>query len=215
MNLKFKSILAASVMAASVTVQAGIVLPADNLIQNGGFEDVDIKTGTWQYYSSKRNSGTDLSWNYGNSAMEIWGTPFLGVVAPEGSQIAELNAHGAGHKQYNFQQSFDTVIGTTYNYGFAYKARRHNSESFFAGIEGISDDTLFNDHTRRDWLYFNSSFVATDTTSTLVFASADRLGDTTGNLLDAVYVTQVSEPGVFGLLSAGMLGLVVGRRKMK
>ncbi len=215
MNLKIKTLLAASVMAASTASQAGIVLPADNLIQNGGFEHIGVRSGSWQYYSNNRNRYTDLGWDYGDSAMEIWGTPFLGVTAPEGRQIAELNAHGAGRTQYTFQQSFETEVGTTYAYGFAYKARRHNSESFFAGIEGISDDTLFDDHTRRDWLYFNSSFIATDTTATIVFASNDRLGDTTGNLLDAVYVTNVSEPGIFALLSAGVAGLFIGRRKIK
>jgi hypothetical protein len=59
------------------------------------------------------------------------------------------------------------------------------------GIVDINASTLFYDPTTNEWSVFSGSFFATSTSSTIAFQSNDNLGDTTGNLIDAAYVTEV------------------------
>jgi hypothetical protein len=210
--LNFKKIIIASSLLASVAAQASIILPADTLLNNGGFESPDIGNNTWEYYTSTHNTAGVAGWSYDGSGMEIWDS-LIGVEAIEGGQHAELNAHGANNQAYSFRQTFDTVIGAEYNYGFAYRARQNTNEEFLAGIVGINATDVFDDHTKSGWSVFSGSFFATDITSTIAFQSNDQIGDTTGNLLDAVYVTKVSEPGTMALLGLGLLGLGFARRK--
>lgn len=208
MNIVKKIILSAALFL-SATVQ-GLELPADTLLTNGGFESSDVNNGSWVYYTNSHNGGVNLGWDYGDSGMEIWDS-LLGVVAIEGEQHAELNAHGANGQPYSFGQTFTTVIGQSYNYGFSYRARNNNNEEFAAGIVDI-DWNIYDTHTTGIWSAFTGSFIATDIQSTISFTSRDSLGDTTGNLLDAVYVTAVPEPGSIALLVFGIAGLVVSRR---
>ena len=57
-----------------------------NLIVNGGFEDNTVAVGNWAYFSSASVNGWD------GDNIEIW-NQMGGVVAPEGTKHAELNAH--------------------------------------------------------------------------------------------------------------------------
>lgn len=212
--MSIKKFLLASSLLFSVAAQASVIIPNETLLNNGGFEAPDIDNNSWEYYTSNHNVTGVPGWSYDGSGMEIWDS-LLGVNAIEGEQHAELNAHGANNQAYSFRQSFATVIGETYDYGFSYRARNNSNESFYAGIMGINDNTLFSDHTTAGWTTVSLSFLATDTTSTIAFTSNDALGDTTGNLLDGVYVTarSVPEPSSVFLLSLGLLGLGLRRRK--
>ena len=211
MRLSSKLILAATLLLQTYFSQALAV----NLLTNGSFESVTFD-GNWTY---KTNQDDVAGWTWSDgSAMEFWNTPFLGVNAVgDGSVIAELNAHG-GNGVYSFYQTFDTVLGQSYDYSFSYRARSDESEQFHLSIFGddLITSTIYDKHITSDWKLAQGSFVATGSTSQIGFWSDDSPGDTTGNLLDDVVVTtSVAEPESLALLGLGLLALGISRRRMK
>ena len=209
MKLKVLTLLATALFSLSSNA---------NLLVNGSFESPDVKDNSWSYFTDDNQVD---GWSFGESSMEIWDTPFLGIDAYDGEQIAELNAHGANSQAYGFYQSFNTVIGQSYNYSFAYIARGNGAQSFTAGIQDDTPNTLtsntfvnnIGDYNASTWSLFNGSFIATSSLSSIFFLSNDNLGDTTGNLLDAVSVTAVPEPGSIMLLGLGLAGLIISRKR--
>lgn len=201
-----KRILSAPVFA----VLSGLLLAASaqaNLIVNGGFEDNTVAAGNWSYFSSSAVNGWD------GSNIEIWNN-FGGVVAPEGNQHAELNAHPYTGGVFSIYQSFATVVGQIYDVSFFYSARESANESFHFSVGTLA--TLINDHTVGTWNQFTGSFVANSNFSTITFTTTDN--STVGNFLDAVVVTtraSVDEASSVVMLAIGMLGLVLVRRKVR
>ncbi|PUA29152.1 MAG: hypothetical protein B0W54_00640 [Cellvibrio sp. 79] len=188
---------------------AGLLLALNaqaNLIVNGGFEDNNVAAGNWAYFPSSSVNGWD------GDNIEIWDS-FGGVVAPEGTQHAELNAHPFDGTVFSIYQSFATVIGQTYDVSFFYSARENNNEqfSFSAGTLAV----LLNDHVVGSWKQYTGSFVATATTSAITFTSYDN--STVGNFLDDVVVTtrtHVDESGALVMMMIGLIGLFCSRRKL-
>ena len=185
-----------------------------SLIKNGGFEDVgtdpaDSRFGsssTWQIYTSIPE--WDASAN-----MEIWTNNFI-VPAYEGKNVFELNGHPGPRIAFSIFQDFATVAGKEYELTFAGRKRDKNSDEAFSVEVGDLLDTVVN----QDWGKWNEyqyTFTATDTLSTLIFTSLDRIGDTTGNLFDDVKVKaiDVSEPASVLIFGAGVAGLMFSRRK--
>jgi hypothetical protein len=201
-----KRILSAPVFA----VLSGLLLAASaqaNLIVNGGFEDNTVAAGNWSYFSSSAVNGWE------GSNLEIWNN-FGGVVAPEGNQHAELNAHPYTGGVFSIYQSFATVVGQIYDVSFFYSARESANESFHFSVGTLA--TLINDHTVGTWNQFTGSFVANSNFSTITFTTTDN--STVGNFLDAVVVTtraSVDEASSLMMLAIGMLGLVLVRRKVR
>lgn len=178
-----------------------------NLIVNGGFEANEVAAGSWSYYSSANVDGWE------GSNIEIWDN-MGGVAAPEGRQIAELNAHPYTGGIFSIYQSFATVVGKAYDVSFYYRARASNNEVFSFSVGGLN--TVFSDHVVGSWKQYANSFVANNAVSTIRFTSADN--STIGNLLDGVVVNakaSVPESSSLGLLAIGMLGLILQRRKIR
>ncbi len=188
---------------------AGLLLAFNaqaNLIVNGGFEDNNVAAGNWAYFPSSSVNG----WEGDN--IEIWDS-FGGVVAPEGTQHAELNAHPFDGTVFSIYQSFATIIGQTYDVSFFYSARESNNEQFYFSAGTLA--ALLNDHVVGSWKQYTGSFVATATTSTITFTSYDN--STVGNFLDDVVVTarsHVDESGALVMFMIGLAGLVCSRRKL-
>jgi hypothetical protein len=202
MKTLFKvTVLSATLAALSATASA-------NLLINGSFENPDVNTGTWGWFTSANVPG----WNGSN--IEIWDN-FSGVSAYEGSQFAELNAHPSNNQPFSIFQSFTTNSGQWYDLSFAYRARSSNSESFKLAIDNM--DWLFADHTTAGWSVFSTSFQASGASSTISFTSVSPLTGTIGNFLDDVKVTthQVAEPATLALLGLGLAGLGFSRRRIK
>lgn len=185
---------------------AGLVFAGSahaNLIVNGSFEDNQVANGGWSYFSAASVNGWE------GSNIEIWHN--MGVTAPDGAQIAELNAHPYTGNIFSIYQNFATVVGQLYDVSFFYRARSSANESFNFSVGSIS--TLVNDHVTNKWNTYSNSFVATSAITELRFTSVDA--STVGNLLDGVVVkSHVPESSSMALFVAGLFGLFVARRKI-
>lgn len=179
-----------------------------NLIENGGFEDPVIDSGTWQYFVSGDVAGWD------GSNIEIW-NDFNGVSAYEGDQFAELNAHPYTGSAFSIFQDLNTVAGQWYELSFAYRARSNDSEAFEVTAADVS--WVINDHTTDNWSVFYNVFQATSGTSRVEFTTLIPDTGTVGNFLDDVVVTAksvaVPAPGTLALLGLGLAGLGISRRR--
>ncbi len=176
-----------------------------NLIVNGGFEDATVTNG-WRYYDSSVVTG----WNGDN--LEIWDN-FGRIGAFEGEKHAELNAHPYDGTAFTIFQSFDTVIGQSYDVSFAYGARKSNKETF--KVEFAGNTVVLSDHTVNNWSVFEQSFKATQTSTTLSFTSIVPGARTVGNFLDAISVetsVDVPEPSMVALFIS-LLAFAGFRRK--
>ncbi|WP_331344366.1 hypothetical protein [Cellvibrio sp. UBA7661] len=199
-----------SVYVRVAGVMAGLLLAVSanaNLIVNGGFEENNVATGNWAYFSSASVNG----WEGDN--IEIW-DHYGGVVAPEGNQHAELNAHPFDGSVFSIYQNFATIIGQTYDVSFFYSARVNSNEQFHFSAGTLA--ALINDHVVGSWKQYTGSFVANSTLSTITFTTYDA--GTLGNFLDGVVVTakaNVIESSPLVMLMIGLIGLVLARRKAR
>lgn len=176
-----------------------------NLIVNGGFEDNNVAAGNWAYFSSASVNGWD------GDNIEIWDN-YGGVIAAEGSQYAELNAHPFDGSVFSIYQSFATVVGQTYDVSFLYRARVNSNEQFSFSAGSLA--AILNDHVTTGWTQYTGSFVASNALSTITFTTYDT--GTLGNFLDNVVVTakaHVVESSPLVMLLIGLTGLVLIRKR--
>lgn len=196
-----RTVVGAAVLAiASFSSQA-------SLIVNGDFEANPINPNSWTWMPSSQVPG----WQGSN--IEIWNS-MNGVQAVTGNHFIELNAHGSNQGAWSIFQSFETLVGQSYELSFYYRARNGSNEQFEVTVADLSQ--TLNDHTNQGWSFFSSSFVATDTSTTLRFTSHNS--GTIGNFLDGVSVVAqqgtatVSAPATLGVFAAGLLALGLLRR---
>lgn len=189
-----------------------------NLITNGSFEDFQgPQNASWFYFNPNDGSG----WEGDN--IEVWTTH--GPESHHGDQHIELNAHPT-NSEYSIFQQFNVVANYNYAVSFFYRARNTNGESFNMQIQfgdpmtAVWHNVDIANTNKTNWTEYTTVFTA-DTTgvASIVFTSLPENNgyDTTGNLLDSVYVTnvgqaRVSTPGALLTFATGGL-LLLARRK--
>jgi uncharacterized protein (TIGR03382 family) len=198
-------------MLKSIAVIAALLAPLAhaNLITNGSFEDNTVSKNNWTWFTSDNVNGWD------GSNIEIWNN-FGGVLAQDGNQFIELNAHGDNQGAWSIYQSFATVVGQRYQLSFAYRARTSANEQFSFSVADLLQS--FNNNDMKDWTVFSGSFVAKSTTSVLTFTSLTS--GTKGNFIDNVSVEGLRTPqlqsvptGPLAPLMALAAGLLWWRRR--
>jgi len=207
---KITGLLCTTMAVCSVATAASA---SDNLVINGGFEDPDVPTGSWDYFDE---SGEVPGWSLiGGSTIEIRDNA-VGT-AYTGSQFAEIDSHNYGSQDpVGFYQHIATEIGKKYKLFFAYGPREQDSANGDNKFK-VSFGDFFEDLDAGDngngWQTFSKTITATEEATKLEF---ELLGnyDTLGANLDAISVTAVPEPlSLLGLAAIGAVGTVSAVRK--
>ena len=203
----FKQLLAGVALALLATTgwAAG-----PNLIINGGFESSTF-SGSLTTFTAGSTGLT--GWTIGQDSVDLINTYW----APSGGSYSlDLSGNYDG----TISQSFATVIGQTYTVSFDMAANPDDANDAVKFMQvGLSQQPVYSfssvghTHSNMGWTTKTFNFVATDTSSTLHFAS---LQDSAGGVaLDNISVTAVPEPETYAMLLAGLglMGAVARRRR--
>lgn len=198
-----------TVKLASLAILLGAAVPANaDLIENGGFEDPEIASGTYALYDMI--PGWYL---VGEGDIEIQnnvaGSPY------EGDQFVELDST----QPSTIGQDVTTVGGQQYTLSFAFAGRPGTNLASdnvmrvtWGGIE------LFNmaapDFT-PNWTVYSFDVTAASALTTLTFGDLSvNAQNSYGVYLDDVrLVRKIPEPATLGLLGLGLLGIGLSRRR--
>ena len=197
-----KKILLASLMFV-LSSQAN----AANIVINGSFENPDIAPGTWDVFSS-----SILGWTTGGAGIEIRDN--VAGTAYEGSQFAELDAHGSNSNS-SISQTLSTAVGKMYELSFAYSPRIRQSENT-NGIDVFWNGGLLNSvsavgSNAHNWIVY--SFLVEGLGNDVLKFAATGIEDTLGGSLDAIKVSAVPIPAAAFLLAPALFGFMGIRRK--
>lgn len=207
-----------ALMVIFLIAGAGSATPAQaNLITNGSFEEGEYTAG---------DSGDFMTLYAGN--MNLTGWQITGSVdwinsywrAYDGSKGIDLNGDYPGG--LTTSQTFNTNPGQVYLVSFAlsgnFEAGRDLKELQVSIIQkGEIVNKTFEfakpdgwSHENMGWVVKSFTFMATDSSATLAFASLEtKQGIASGPVIDAVSVSPVPLPGSVLLLGTGILGLVL------
>jgi len=179
---------------------------AVNLVTNSSFEEPDIPSGRYQFFSSIPG------WNLlpgSRGPIEIQdnvaGSPF------DGAQFVELDSRAVS----GIVQNLNTEIGKTYQLQFAFSPRPRVAQNLlninWGGtlVDSISVNGIGLLNT--NWQVYTYNLVATSTTTSLSFDNFGERSDSLGSYIDAISVTAVTVPeptSVLGILTLGALGTV-------
>ncbi len=153
-------------------------------LENGSFEANELITSHWQAYDASAITGWQTTAR--DNKIEIWYTGFLGVSAPDGRYLAELNAN----QPSALYQDIDSVPGERLTWSFYHRGR--------AGVDtmevriGSPGDTVVQRvfSTGQTWTKYEGLYrVPVGQTVTRFEFAAVRTANgnlTVGNLLDNV-----------------------------
>lgn len=157
-----------------------------NLIQNPSFEE-PIVIKPWRLYFKVPG------WRDGTlgEILEIWDAPSMGLNAPDGNQILELNSTG----QHEIKQDVIVKPNTNYIFSYWHKKRISASESTTVGIDNpdreIAQYLCATDN--FDWNLCQFEFNSEDSYMITVIILPNTVGSM-GNLIDNVSLIEVPGP---------------------
>lgn len=153
-------------------------------IINGGFEEDDLITSGWRPYDSSAIAGWETTAS--DNKIEIWYTGFLGVPAPDGRYLAELNAN----QPSALYQDIDSVPGERLTWSFYHRGR--------SGVDvmelriGSPGGTVVQEQfsTGQEWVKYDGLYEVPEgqTVTRFEFAAVSTANGnlTVGNLLDNI-----------------------------
>lgn len=153
-------------------------------IINGGFEEDDLITSGWRPYDSSAIAGWETTAS--DNKIEIWYTGFLGVNAPDGRYLAELNAN----QPSALYQDIDSVPGERLTWSFYHRGR--------SGVDvmelriGPPGGTVVQEQfsTGQEWVKYDGLYEVPEgqTVTRFEFAAVSTANGnlTVGNLLDNI-----------------------------
>lgn len=170
---------------------------AQNLIDNGSFEDGDYSGGAWETISP---GDTDItSWTVGGAGVD-WHNTIEMRFPNDGDLAVDLNLSGGGLSDTGtVAQSFTTVSGQEYLLSFFLAGPAGGSfpdpRQVRVDVAGVTQtfSTPASPHDALVWERMDLEFTAVDSQTTLTFASVDGTGYW-GPLLDSVSVDEVNAP---------------------
>jgi choice-of-anchor C domain-containing protein len=185
---------------------------------NGSFESVSVVGG-----EPVCAGGASVCIQYDAGAMGIAGwqieagsVDVVGTLwaAADGLRSVDLSGAGAG----TLSQSFDTMVGTTYQVSFQIggnffggNAIKTATASAGGVVLPLSFDNSASTGANMGWQTKSFSFTAQSATTTLRFVSESN--SSAGMALDDVRVTVVPEPQTWALWAAGLALLLAVRRR--
>lgn len=187
------------------------IAQGSSLLLNGSFEqgpppfnnqDIDIVAGSTDITGWLVTAGIDL-------LEDPWDVA-------DGLRAVDLDGRSPGA----IQQTFATDVGQTYLVSFQYSGNPSGSlvtkdarvtAGDFSNI--FAFDTTGQTITNLTWITASFLFTATDTSSTLAFASLSAADSAYGMVIDNVSVSAVPEPATLALLVTGFAVAGLCRRK--
>ncbi len=194
---------------------------AANLVTNGDFEFPDVATDDYDLLVESAVPGwgllrgTDAPTGWGNGQYIEIQDSWNSWHAYSGTQLAELDAGGAGSSIY---QDLATTPGVSYSLSFAFSPRPQQSlADNVLGVmwDGSVVDTLSASGVGlldTSWTYYSYTLTATTSNTRLIFGDAGQ-HDSAGTFLDSVSVSVVPEPISSTLFIVG--GAILGFRRFK
>ena len=190
---------------------------------NGDFETPDTAT----FYNVIYNPGNDIGgWSVvggAGSNVEVFGTGGGAEAAQSGAQWLDLSgSYGTGQ---GVTQTFDTVVGHTYEVTFGIGARTDKTTIVDPTINALAVLGVFqlsNADSTIAWQDFTFDFVAGFATTALGFFNGDAAGSFTGGI-DNVRIADLGAVGATPVPAAlpmfaggvGLIGFLARRRKRK
>ncbi len=167
-----------SLITATLLTLGSTSLQAENLIQNGSFEEYEA------YADHGRWKEVTLSHWSGNA--EIWNSK-IGKAATQGGHKIELDLR---REVDELSQIVTTVAGKTYKLSLDAYARRWNSSDFEILVDGEVQATFRPD---RKWAEFNVYFTGTGEQQVISIKELDSQNNGLGTIIDNVKLEESAE----------------------